>query len=406
MSCTRVLQRAHCRLDSTTHNAPRAHASHLPARETHYATRTASLPTVYPKPRKLQRVTRLVTTSAFNFNLPFNLSTFLKPPELKEPVALSEGYEVEGSWVLKPEGRRVGVVHLLGGAFVGASPQVSYSLLMEELANMGFIVIATPYDLTFDHCKCAEKVANMLDRALAQMCIHAECDEKAPEGFQTLPLFSVGHSNGSLLSLLAGSLPSCSSTAYGKVQRAVLMSFNNKPASDAVPGGVPDVARTFAGQFQEISLSLRPQSDALRSALPKEARDFANRVLPFIDQLDPTFDELANGAQEFSPTPSESRRIIADGYRIPSTLLIRFKNDGIDESPEMLELLLKNFKGTKQVELEEMSGLGHITPVGGYVDWTVGEAFTPLDALGQAVKGEAVQRIRKVATRVNKWLTA
>jgi hypothetical protein len=55
---------------------------------------------------------------------------------------------------------------------------------------------------------------------------------------------------------------------------------------------------------------------------------------------------------------------------------------------------------------EQMSGLGHITPVGGYVDWTVGEAFTPLDALGQAVKGEAVQRIRKVATRVNKWLTA
>jgi hypothetical protein len=33
---------------------------------------------------------------------------------------------------------------------------------------------------------------------------------------------------------------------------------------------------------------------------------------------------------------------------------IRFKNDGIDESPEMLALLLKNFKGTKQVELEEV----------------------------------------------------
>jgi hypothetical protein len=29
------------------------------------------------------------------------------------------------------------------------------------------------------------------------------------------------------------------------VQRAVLMSFNNKPASDAVPGGVPDGVRHF-----------------------------------------------------------------------------------------------------------------------------------------------------------------
>ena len=76
-------------------------------------------------------------------------------------------------------------------------------LFVQELANLGFIVIATPYDLTFDHCKCAEAVAERLDRALAQLCIHAECDEQAPEGFQTLPVFAVGHSNGALLNLLA-----------------------------------------------------------------------------------------------------------------------------------------------------------------------------------------------------------
>eukprot|EP00959_Pyramimonas_sp_CCMP1952_P153518 3211852-Pyramimonas_sp.AAC.2 len=74
---------------------------------------------------------------------------------------------------------------------------------MQELANLGFIVIATPYDLTFDHCKCAEAIADSLDRALSQLCIHVQCDEPAPEGFQTLPLFAVGHSNGALLNMLA-----------------------------------------------------------------------------------------------------------------------------------------------------------------------------------------------------------
>jgi len=350
-----------------------------------------------------------VTSSSSDFKLPFNPFdplSLIKPPAIKEPVALSEGYEVEGSWVLKPVGRRTGVVHLMGGAFVGASPQVSYALLMEELANLGFIVIATPYDLTFDHCKCAEAIADRLDRALGQLCIHPQSDEPAPEGFQTLPLFVVGHSNGALLNLLAASLPSTnSSTAYSKVKRAVLMSYNNKPVSEAVPGGVPDVARTFAGQLLELQSTLQPSASRLQALIPREAQDIAKNVLPLIEQLDPTVNELAEGAQEFTPTPEESRQIIVDGYRIPSTLLIQFANDSFDQTPEMANLLATSAL-VKEVEVEEVKGIGHITPLGGYVDWTVEKEFTPLDAVGQAIKGEAVQRVRGVASRIEKWLLA
>lgn len=46
-----------------------------------------------------------------------------------------------------PDGRRRprGLVHFLGGAFVGATPHLVYPLLIEELAAAGYTTVATPY---------------------------------------------------------------------------------------------------------------------------------------------------------------------------------------------------------------------------------------------------------------------
>ena len=44
--------------------------------------------------------------------------------------------EIEGSWVLAPRANPVRrVVHFIGGAFVGASPQLSYRLFLEQLCE-------------------------------------------------------------------------------------------------------------------------------------------------------------------------------------------------------------------------------------------------------------------------------
>ena len=54
-----------------------------------------------------------------------------------------QGYELEGCWVLKPEGNsRKGVIHFLGGAFVGVNPQISYSTLLEVRCLRGYMVCA------------------------------------------------------------------------------------------------------------------------------------------------------------------------------------------------------------------------------------------------------------------------
>jgi hypothetical protein len=64
-------------------------------------------------------------------------------------------------------------------------------------------VISTPYDLTFDHATCAYRTATALDDCLAQLCI-TPAGAPVVEGFQQLPLYALGHSNGALLHLLAG----------------------------------------------------------------------------------------------------------------------------------------------------------------------------------------------------------
>ena len=50
--------------------------------------------------------------------------------------------EVEGAWVLYPPSSRApeAVVHFLGGAFVGAAPQLSYRLFLEALSNRNVLV--------------------------------------------------------------------------------------------------------------------------------------------------------------------------------------------------------------------------------------------------------------------------
>ncbi len=50
--------------------------------------------------------------------------------------------EVEGCWVLFPAQptEPVALVHFIGGAFVGAAPQLSYKLFLESLAARGVVV--------------------------------------------------------------------------------------------------------------------------------------------------------------------------------------------------------------------------------------------------------------------------
>ncbi len=123
---------------------------------------------------------------------------------------------IAGNWVYLPDRPRA-IVHFLGGAFVATAPQITYRFLLEDLAEKGYGIVATPFFNSFNHHEITEQVYQSFERVLDRL------------GLRSLPIYGVGHSMGCKVHLLL-----CSQY---DVQRAgnVFISFNNFSAKDAVP---------------------------------------------------------------------------------------------------------------------------------------------------------------------------
>ncbi|RYR27382.1 hypothetical protein Ahy_B01g051425 isoform C [Arachis hypogaea] len=63
------------------------------------------------------------------------------------------------------------------------------------------------------------------------------------------------------------------------------------------------------------------------------------QVLPLVEQLPPLYMDLVKGREEFIPRPEETRRLIKSYYGISRNLLIKFKDDLIDETPTLAQVL-------------------------------------------------------------------
>ncbi|KAG8649479.1 uncharacterized protein LOC110621745 [Manihot esculenta] len=240
-----------------------------------------------------------------------------------------EWIEVEGAWVLKPRNLRPkSVVHFVGGIFVGAAPQITYRLFLERLAEKGILVIATPYASGFDHFFIADEVQFKFDRCLRFL----------QDTVQDLPTFGIGHSLGSVIHLLIGS-------RYA-VQRNgnILMAFNNKEASSAIPLFSPVVvpmAQSIGPLLSQIASSptVRLGAEMTLKQIQNLTPPIMKQVLPLVEQLPPLYTDLVNGREDFSPKPEETRRLVKSYYGISRNLLIKFKDDAIDETSTLAQVL-------------------------------------------------------------------
>lgn len=236
--------------------------------------------------------------------------------------------EVEGCWVLYPESEIKCLVHFVGGAFVGAAPQVAYRQLLELLASRGALVVATPYATGFDHLRTVDEVYFKFSR----------CIKALGPSVQMLPSYGVGHSLGSLLQVLM-----CSRYVVPRTGN-VLMSFNNRPATDSIPFLSPLIApsaRALGPILSQLATSplrtgVEQWLDIIKNAVPG---DTFRQIVPLVEQLTPIYLDVANGTQEFTPAPQESRQMIKDGYAIHKNLLLKFSEDTIDETPILASVL-------------------------------------------------------------------
>ncbi|XP_058194731.1 uncharacterized protein LOC131311337 isoform X2 [Rhododendron vialii] len=219
----------------------------------------------------------------------------------QDPWAGSRDWsEVEGAWVLKPR----------------------------KTKPRGVLVIATPYASGFDHFFIADEVQLKFDR----------CHRSLQETVQDLPTFGIGHSLGSVIHLLIGS-------RYA-VQRNgnVLMAFNSKEASSAIPLFSPvlvPMAQSIGPLLSQITSSptVRLGAEMTMKQLENLSPPIMKQVLPLVEQLPPLYMDLVNGRENFTPKPEETRRLIKSYYGVSRNLLIKFKDDMIDETSALAQVL-------------------------------------------------------------------
>lgn len=251
-----------------------------------------------------------------------------------------EWQEISGGWVYLPNREIKGIIHFLGGAFVATAPQISYRYFLEQVGREGYGIVATPFLNTFDHFAIAREVLNRFETILERL----HRSNSLGEGY--FPIYGIGHSMGCKLHLIIGSL--------FDVERAgnILISFNNYPASRAIP---------FA--------------DRLPTNVPFEL--------------------------EFTPSPTETDRIITEEYNIRRNLLIKFRNDDLDQTRSLNPILHQRFPNT--IALRTLPG-NHLTPLSQNIKWQTSDIFTPLDAIGQWFKQEVSKDLPSLRKEVLFWL--
>ncbi|CAN6182397.1 unnamed protein product, partial [Urochloa humidicola] len=264
----------------------------------------------------------------------------LGAPSPRPAPPLGRPYLREHSCLIFPpsRGRRpLALIKFLGGAFIGAVPEVTYGYLLELLAREGFLVVCVPYNVTFDHEAAAREVFGRFhacyDALLASGLPVAGLS--APD-IAELPLYSVGHSNGALLQLLVGSYFS------EKIPKAnAIVSFNNRPASEAVP---------------------------------------------YFEQIGPLFSQLMP-MMEASPVYSVARNASGDAWKA----LFDLAGGVIREYDQEAMVSLSKF-------VDQLPSVMNQD-----VKWQVGSEYTPADALAQGLKSLALNETRVLSRTIADW---
>eukprot|EP00913_Durusdinium_trenchii_P001467 g1359.t1 len=150
--------------------------------------------------------------------------------------------------------------------------------------------------------------------------------------FGCLPVVAVGHSCGALLHSLRAST--------GTYEACVLMSFNNKPISDAIPVPLPDAT--------DAPASLR---ELLRNNIEAESKR---------SQFGPLLGSVIAGKKEFSISREEIFSRLSAKFPV-RTLVIQFANDFTDDSNKLTSCIQQ---AGSEVQLLRFPG-GHTSPLDG-----------------------------------------
>ena len=180
--------------------------------------------------------------------------------------------KIDNTWCRWPS-KPIALVEMIGGSYLGISPNISYKRLLEALSKKNIAIHAWNYIPGFDH----QAQANEAWKEFRECRIKLE----SRIGIKSYKPIRIGHSLGCKLHLI--------SPDRGRISKLFIgLSFNNFKADKSIP-------------------LLRKMSQKL------------------------------NFQTEFSPSPSETLNLIREHYEQINNLLIKFKNDNLDQNDLLLD---------------------------------------------------------------------
>ncbi|XP_027084445.2 uncharacterized protein [Coffea arabica] len=145
--------------------------------------------------------------------------------------------------------------------------------------------------------------------------------------------------------------------------------------------------------------------DTAGTMIPDYDPEVAVSVNKFVDQLPAVFNQLAEGISEFRPTPSENLDCFQKSYNVQHTLLVKFNVDAIDQT-DLLEETLKPRVESIGGKLQKITLNGtHITPCIQEPRWQVGDIYSPVDAVAQGLKTISLNDTRVLTRTITDWFS-
>jgi hypothetical protein len=91
--------------------------------------------------------------------------------------------------------------------------------------------------------------------------------------------------------------------------------------------------------FLQDLFQIYTESNIAPKFISTEILPLLKQSVEIIDQLPPLLLEIASGKNEFEPTPTDTKEVCRRMYRARQTLVIKYNNDNIDESDDIVKVL-------------------------------------------------------------------
>ncbi len=316
------------------------------------------------------------------------------------------------------------VLHFLGASLVGAAPHFTYRLLLESLGALGYVIVATPYNVTFDHLAACDSVLQQFDLAKKDIVDRYGCSP---------PVIGIGHSGGALLHMFISSFFHDDVLKHGNI----FLGINDRPLTDAIPAFqeiISPVARRaivdkptsqssksldFMRRF--VDTGMRTYADSSVSPL-----FFGNDIMPLIreglamaDQIPPLLKSIVNGSFHYNPPSQQARDSFRLMYRTKHTLLVKLTNDTNDESVEFERILneantimkMKHNRNLDHMMVDSVEFPGHSgVPYTQSITANISDITTFFKASGAAVKfsskshKDSLQSLNSIIKYIDKYV--